>query len=60
MASGDAMLETDFSTSKGVNFARWRVLPGEYLFIAEGFVLVAYGGVFRIDGYVRVNGILKV
>jgi hypothetical protein len=54
------MLNTDWSTSRGVNFQKYAVRAGEYLFIADGFALVTWRGVFRIDGYLRVDGILQV
>lgn len=60
METGGLLMVVDFNTSKGVNLARWRVKVGEYLFIADGFALVTWRGVFVIDGYVRIEGILQV
>ncbi len=54
------MSDIDFSTSRGVNFAKWVVRDGEYLFIADGFVLMTWRGVFRVDGYLRCDGVLQV
>lgn len=42
---------------RGVNFERRAVLPGEVLTVAEGFALVV-GGVLRVDGFVRLHGVL--
>jgi hypothetical protein len=53
-------MNTDFSSSSGVNFERYKVPEGKYLFIAEGFALRAWPGVFVVLGYVRVDGILIV
>jgi hypothetical protein len=48
----------DFSNSSGVNFERYEVRESEYLVIRRGFALRAWPGVFRVDGYVQVDGVL--
>ena len=45
---------------KAVNLQRYAVLVEEYLFVASGFVMVVDSPVMRIDGYVRLEGLLRV
>lgn len=54
------MLTVNFTESKGVNFARYKIKANEYLFVAEGFALRAHGQWLRIDGYVRCEGVIAV
>ena len=54
------MLAVDFTESKGVNLARYKIKAGEYLFVAEGFALRAHGQWLRVDGYVKCDGVIAV
>lgn len=45
---------------KAVNLQRYAVLKNEYLFVASGFVMVVDSPLMRIDGYVRLDGLLRV
>jgi hypothetical protein len=60
METGGLLMLVDFTQSRGVNFARYKVKDGEYLFVAEGFALRVHGAWFRNDGYMRVEGVIAV
>jgi hypothetical protein len=45
---------------KAVNLQRYAVLKGEYLVVAEGFVMVVDSPVLRVSGYVRLYGVLRI
>jgi hypothetical protein len=45
---------------KAVNLQRYAVLPDEYLFVALGFVMVVDSPVLRVDGFVKLDGLLRV
>jgi hypothetical protein len=48
------------SSFKAVNFQRYRVLRGEWLTIAAGFVMVVECAVLRVDGVLSCDGLLRV
>jgi hypothetical protein len=50
----------EYRALKAVNLQRYAVLEGEYLFVAEGYMMVVVTPVMRVDGWVRLEGVLKV
>lgn len=45
---------------RAVNLQRYAVLEGEYLYVAQGFALVVDSPVFRVDGWLRVDGVVRI
>lgn len=43
-----------------VNLERYKVVEGETLEVVEGFVMVCGCAVLIIDGYFRLDGVVKV
>lgn len=54
------MLAVDFTESKAVNLARYKIKSGEYLIIVEGFAMRVHGEWFAVDGYLKIDGVLAV
>jgi hypothetical protein len=51
---------SEFTTYKVVNMQRIAVLPGELLVIVEGFAMVCECAEFPIDGFVTIDGELRI
>lgn len=50
----------DYRSLKAVNLQRYAVLPDELLFIAEGFAMVCECAELIVDGFITLNGELRV
>lgn len=54
------MLTVDFTESKAVNLARYKIKSNEYLIVVEGFAMRVHGEWFQSDGYLQIDGVLVV
>ena len=45
---------------KPVNFERYEILDGEWMVIVRGFVMVCSCAILQINGFVTVDGLIKV
>ena len=43
-----------------VNVERFAVLAGDFVQVKAGLVLVCGVGALRVDGYVRLDGVLRI
>jgi hypothetical protein len=44
----------------GVNFERWRIAADEEVAIFTNYVMIVHQRVFVVDGYLRIDGVLRV
>lgn len=45
---------------KAVNLERYAILRGEEMSIAAGFVMVVGSSVLVVDGYIWLNGLIRI
>lgn len=42
------------------NLERYAIEAGEFVHVRAGFIMVCNGPALRVDGYLRLSGVLKV